>query len=100
MPRSETAKFFVPIYRSIFKRDFDQYDTIASSTTASLAGKCNFCDIVVNHSNIDIWYEDEHLLVFPDRKPRAKIHGLCIPKRHIRDINALRKEDIELLDHM
>ena len=40
------------------------------------------------------------MIVFSDRKPRAKIHGLCIPKRHIRDINALRKEDIELLDHM
>ena len=39
-------------------------------------------------------------MIFKDRRPRAAIHGLCIPKRHIRDIKSLQKADIELLEHM
>ena len=81
--------FFKNVYRDIFTREFDTYDDVESNKIASLTGKCTFCDIIMDHSKFGdaIWYEDEHILIFDDKKPKATMHGLCIPKRHIRDIN-------------
>ena len=45
-------------------------------------------------------YEDDLCVVFEDRKPIATLHMLAIPKRHIRDINHLKRQDIELVLHM
>jgi diadenosine tetraphosphate (Ap4A) HIT family hydrolase len=47
-----------------------------------------------------LWYEDDKVAVFEDIKPGAALHGLIVPKRHIRDIDHLRYEDIELLEYM
>ena len=83
---------FRNIYRDIFTKEYDHYDTVASGSKAGLSGKkCMFCELIVDHSKIEPWYEDDDILIFSDKKPRAKLHGLCIPKRHIRDINALKE---------
>ena len=96
--------YFADLYRDKFTKQFDHYDTIESGKSASLAGSCVFCDMVVNASSEktkqNIWYEDDAILIFGDIRPGAAVHGLCIPKRHIRDIKHLRKEDIELLKSM
>ena len=40
------------------------------------------------------------MAVFEDIKPGAALHALVVPKRHIRDIDHLRGQDVELIAHM
>ena len=44
--------------------------------------------------------ETETLLAFQDRKPRAPLHALVIPKRHIRNVFHLQETDQGLLHDM
>ena len=45
-------------------------------------------------------YEDNKLIVINDINPKAKTHLLIIPKKEIKTINDLEKEDSELISHM
>lgn len=44
--------------------------------------------------------ESAHLLTFQDRSPRAKLHGLIIPKAYLPDVTVLTADDIALLEEM
>ncbi|KAG9295073.1 hypothetical protein G9A89_017867 [Geosiphon pyriformis] len=59
---------------------------------------CIFCNI--SSKNADLLYEDYHLVAFNDIKPVAKHHVLVITKRHIKNINALKKDDVSLVEKM
>ena len=58
---------------------------------------CVFCRIVARESPADIKYEDDEILVFKDLYPKAPIHLLVIPKRHIESIATLAPEDTPLM---
>lgn len=58
---------------------------------------CLFCRIVRRESSADIEYEDDDVLAFKDIYPRAPIHVLIIPKRHISSIMEMRPEDEQLI---
>lgn len=58
---------------------------------------CVFCKIINKELPANVIYEDDEILVFPDINPKAKIHILIIPKKHIDSIAELRKEDIALI---
>src|SRR5438093_11063281 len=58
---------------------------------------CLFCRIVARESAADVEYEDDHVLAFRDIYPKAPIHLLIVPKRHIESIMALAPEDAELI---
>ena len=58
---------------------------------------CVFCRIVARESPADIEYEDDEILVFKDLYPKAPIHLLVIPKRHIESIATLAPEDTPLM---
>ena len=45
-------------------------------------------------------YEDEHVVVFPDIKPKATTHVLLTSKKHITSLNALDDSDTALMGHM
>jgi histidine triad (HIT) family protein len=45
-------------------------------------------------------YRDELCLAFHDIQPKAQVHLLIIPHRHIPSINELRPEDEALVGHM
>jgi len=45
-------------------------------------------------------YSDENLLAFRDIDPKAPIHVLVIPRRHISGLNDLQSEDLQLLGQM
>jgi len=47
---------------------------------------CVFCNIVRNHTNDDVIYEDDNVIVIPDKYPVARGHMLVIPKKHYRNI--------------
>jgi histidine triad (HIT) family protein len=44
---------------------------------------CLFCRIGARESAADILYEDEEVVAFKDIYPKAPVHVLIIPKRHI-----------------
>lgn len=54
---------------------------------------CLFCQIVARRSPADIEYEDDEVLAFRDIYPKAPIHLLIIPKRHIESVMALEDAD-------
>jgi histidine triad (HIT) family protein len=56
---------------------------------------CLFCRIVARESPADIEYEDERVLAFKDIYPKAPLHVLVIPKRHIDGIQTMTALDVE-----
>lgn len=60
---------------------------------------CVFCRIVRGESPAEIEYEDEEVLAFKDLYPKAPIHLLIIPKRHIESIASLESEDEAVVGH-
>jgi histidine triad (HIT) family protein len=62
-------------------------------------GSCVFCRIIAGDSQAQIEYEDEWVLAFRDIYPKAAIHILIVPKRHIASVATMREEDRELIGH-
>ena len=58
---------------------------------------CVFCRIVARESPADVVYEDDHVLAFKDIYPKAPVHVLIVPKRHIASIMAMEPADAELI---
>ena len=58
---------------------------------------CLFCRIVARQSPAEIEYEDDAVLAFKDIYPKAPIHILVVPKRHIASIMEMSHDDIEVL---
>jgi len=55
--------------------------------------ECIFCDIVNGHTDTEVLYETDDLIVFKDINPHAPVHLLVVPKKHIRSINDLSPTD-------
>lgn len=58
---------------------------------------CPFCRIVARQSPADIVYEDDAVLAFKDIYPKAPVHLLIVPKRHIASLVDAREADVETL---
>ena len=58
--------------------------------------KCVFCKIINGDIAAKKVYENEHIIAFNDIDPKAPVHILVIPKKHIRSINELNSSDINL----
>ena len=58
---------------------------------------CLFCRIVAHQSPADIEYEDEQVLAFKDIYPKAPVHILIVPKRHIASIMEAESGDALVL---
>ena len=58
-----------------------------------MSGGCVFCRIVARESPADIEYDDDLVLAFKDLYPKAPVHLLIIPKRHIESIARLEPGD-------
>jgi histidine triad (HIT) family protein len=61
---------------------------------------CIFCKIVNKELPAKIVFEDDDLLAFYDLAPKAKIHILVIPKKHIDSVNDLSQSDSELIGRL
>ena len=61
---------------------------------------CIFCKISRGEIPADVVYEDEHCLAFRDIQPKAPIHLLLIPRKHIENLGDLTDDDGELMAHM
>jgi len=62
--------------------------------------KCLFCRVAAREEPARIVYEDEHCLAFQDIAPKAPVHLLVIPRKHITSLNDNLDEDELLLGHM
>ena len=61
---------------------------------------CIFCKIVAGDLPCTKLYEDEQVLAFSDLGPKAPVHGLVIPKRHVATLNEFDDSDAALLGHL
>ena len=63
---------------------------------------CIFCKIIAGDMDVktEFLYTDSHLVVFKDINPKASLHLLVVPKKHIKSLADVTKEDEALLGHM
>lgn len=61
---------------------------------------CIFCKIIAGEAPANIIYEDEKIIAFDDIFPKAPIHKLIVPKKHIATLNDLTSEDTNLISDM
>lgn len=61
---------------------------------------CVFCKIAKKETETNFQYEDDQMVAFNSIDPKAPIHILIIPKKHINSINNLKEEDKELIGKM
>lgn len=62
--------------------------------------ECIFCKIIKKEQHANIEYEDENVVAFKDINPKAKIHLLIVPRKHIDSVIKLQDEDRELVGEM
>ncbi len=61
---------------------------------------CVFCKIIAGQIPSTRVYEDESLVAFRDLDPKAPLHVLIAPRRHIATINDLTSGDDALIGSM
>ncbi|GEN29513.1 histidine triad nucleotide-binding protein [Halovibrio variabilis] len=61
---------------------------------------CLFCKIIKREIPADIVYEDDHVLAFNDVNPKAPVHQLVIPKKHIATLNDIEETDLALVGRL
>lgn len=61
---------------------------------------CLFCRIIQGEIPSAKVYEDEFVYAFKDISPKAPVHVLLVPKKHIEGVFAMGEEDIELLGRL
>lgn len=62
--------------------------------SATPAAGCLFCRIVAREAPADIEYEDDAVVAFRDIYPKAPVHVLIVPRRHIASILAMEPDDV------
>jgi histidine triad (HIT) family protein len=56
-----------------------------------------FCRIVARQTFADVVYEDDDVVAFKDLYPKAPVHLLIVPKRHIPSLSEVGDEDVGLM---
>ena len=54
---------------------------------------CLFCKIINGEIPTDKVYEDDEILAFKDINPKAPVHILVVPKKHIASAMDLKEND-------
>ncbi len=61
---------------------------------------CVFCQIAARERPATILYEDEQCVAFQDIHPKAPVHVLVVPRKHLASLNENLAEEEALLGHM
>ena len=61
---------------------------------------CIFCQIAQGKSPAEIEYEDPEVIAFWDVNPKAPVHILVIPKKHISETISMTEKDAQILGKM
>jgi histidine triad (HIT) family protein len=59
-----------------------------------------FCQIVAGRIPAEIVYQDENMVAFKDIHPKASVHVLLVPRKHIPSLAELKAEDAPVLAHL
>ena len=59
--------------------------------------ECIFCKIAKKEVQSSVVYEDENVLAINDIDPKAPVHILIVPKKHIPTLLGLKDEDKDLV---
>jgi histidine triad (HIT) family protein len=62
--------------------------------------ECIFCKIIKKEIPAEIVYQNEEIMAFKDVEPKAPIHFLIIPKKHIPSVEDFKKEDRALIGEL
>jgi histidine triad (HIT) family protein len=58
---------------------------------------CLFCAIVDGKAKANIVYQDDRVVAFKDIRPRARVHFLIIPRKHLAGVLDIEPEDNDLI---
>ena len=61
-----------------------------------MVADCIFCKIIHGDIPAKKIAQNDHVIVIQDIAPKAPVHYLVIPKKHIQDVASLGPEDIHL----
>jgi histidine triad (HIT) family protein len=64
------------------------------------SSECIFCQVAAHERPATIVYEDEYCVVIRDINPKAPVHLLVIPRKHVVSLNDELEGDKLLLGHM
>ncbi len=62
--------------------------------------QCIFCKIVAGQIPAKIEYSDEFCVAFKDISPKAPVHFLVVPKKHIPTISDINEGEEILMGHL
>ncbi len=60
-------------------------------------GDCLFCGIIKGDIKGDIVYQDSSVVAFRDINPKAPVHLLIVPRKHLSTLLDVGEEDKELI---
>jgi len=61
---------------------------------------CIFCRIAAGEASAQVEFADDRLVVFRDLAPRAPVHLLVIPRKHVASLAEAQSEDAGLLGEL
>lgn len=61
---------------------------------------CLFCKIISKEVDSEIVYEDDICTAFKDINPKARVHLLVVPKKHIPTISDIKEGDEVMVGHL
>ena len=61
---------------------------------------CIFCKIAKRETSAEVIYKDDKFIAFKDVNPKAPIHFLIIPKKHIPSVDHLKNRDKKLIGEL
>jgi histidine triad (HIT) family protein len=65
-----------------------------------LKTECLFCRIGKGELSADVVWENNEITAFRDIHPKAPIHILVIPKKHIPDLAEIKEDDSPLIGNL
>ncbi|MFA6436575.1 MAG: histidine triad nucleotide-binding protein [Candidatus Gracilibacteria bacterium] len=61
---------------------------------------CIFCKIIEGKIPSTFEWDDEHCVAFKDLHPKARVHLLIVPKKHIATVMDLQEGDEKIMGHL
>lgn len=61
---------------------------------------CLFCKILNKEVDSEIVYEDDICVAFKDINPKARVHLLVVPRKHVATIADLEEGDEKIMGHL
>lgn len=62
--------------------------------------ECIFCAIANKAQSADVLWEGEQFIAFKDIHPKAPVHVLLIPRKHIESVNHIEDGDSALIGEL